>query len=293
MAVHLGKCLKRPSAALTRSAQFGTLRNTKSVQEVSKHSGRGAPRAHYGKTDLRYWQTAVFQPRYTRNGVARRLSEWAIKIQHLGRRETFPLGTANRTAAAAKAKRIYLTLKASGWETALTEFKPKSRKPSQTATTVGDFLAQVIATATAQPKTIQSYCRAFRKIVADIFDIDGGKAKYDYRTGGRTAWLAKINKINLSDITPDQIQKWKVRFLRRAGSNPAKERVARISVNSLMRQAKSLFSPEILKFIQTQPQLQPALLRLSAMISQDFTRVSGTCHRSFSNTHDVNKLLFR
>jgi len=252
-AVHLSKCLDRASVALTRSAQIGALRNTKSVQEVSKQRGGSAPRCHYGKTDLRYWQAAVFQPRYTRYGIAHQLSEWAIKIQHLGRRETFPLGTANRIEAAAKAKKIYLRLKSSGWETALTNFKPKSQIPTVIATTVGEFLEQVIGTATARPKTIQCYCRAFRKIVADIFNIDGGRSKYDYRTGGRTAWIGKIDKIKLSEITPDEIQRWKVHFLRRAGSNAAKQRVARSSVNSLMRQAKSLFSPEILKFVHVSP----------------------------------------
>jgi integrase len=176
-------------------------------------------------------------------------SEWAIKIQYLGRRETVPLGTANRSAAAAKAKKIYLTLISNGWATALTEFKPKSQTQFEPAGTVGEFLEQVIAIAAKRPKTIQGYCRAFRTIVADIFDIDGGKAKYDYRSGGRTAWLAKINNAKLSDITPHEIQKWKLRFLRRAGDDPVKQRAARISVNSLMRQAKSLFAPVILKFV--------------------------------------------
>ena len=144
-AVYLGKTGEQSVGGPSTLGQIGTLRNKKSVQEVSKHSGRGAPRAHYGKTDLRYWQTAVFQPRYTRNGVAQRSSEWAIKIQHLGRRETSPLCTANRTAAAAKAKRIYLTLKASGWETALTEFNrvgPPSHTPRAGACRLLELLAR-------------------------------------------------------------------------------------------------------------------------------------------------------
>jgi hypothetical protein len=78
----------------TCSGQFSTGWNTKSVQEVSKQLY--APTAHHGKTDIRYWQGAVYQPKYTRNGVVHQASEWAIKIQHLGRRETFPLGTANK-----------------------------------------------------------------------------------------------------------------------------------------------------------------------------------------------------
>jgi hypothetical protein len=250
--LYLGKPGERSVAEPTRSDHVGTLQNTKSVQEVSKHRGHTAPRGHYGKTDLRYWQAAIFQPTRTRNGVAHRSSHWAVKIQHLGRRETFSLGTSNRTAAAAKAKALYLTLKSSGWDAALSNFKPKSQPQSELASTVGEFLKQVVAIAAKRPKTIQGYCRAFRTIVADIFDIDGGNAKYDYCTGGRSAWLAKINKVKLSDITPQEVQKWKLRFLRRAGDDPVKQRAARISVNSMMRQAKSLFAPAILKFVSVE-----------------------------------------
>ena len=56
---------------------------------------------------------------------------------------------------------------------------------------------------------MSDYARAFRKIVSDIFGIDGGNAKYDYRTGGREAWLNKVNRIKLSQITPEKIQKWR------------------------------------------------------------------------------------
>jgi integrase len=209
-----------------------------------------APTAHHGKTDIRYWQGAVYQPKYTRNGVAHQASEWAIKIQHLGRRETFPLGTANKAAAAAKAKNIHLSLHASGWEATLAKFKPKASAQCRTATTVGEFLKQAITSAGGRSKTIEGYCRAFRTIIASIFKIDGGSEKFDYRPGrGREKWIAKIHAVTLSDVTPDKIQKWKIAFLQRAGPDRLKQRAARISVNSLMRQAKSLFATDMLRFI--------------------------------------------
>src|SRR6266581_1463094 len=98
--------------------------NTKSVQEVSKPNGRASGR--HSRTDLRYWEKAIFQPTYTRNGQVRKVGEWASKIQHLGRRETFSLGGANRASAAARAKQIYLSLQAAGWDATLAEFKPKA-----------------------------------------------------------------------------------------------------------------------------------------------------------------------
>ena len=228
------------------SEQKNARLNRKSVQEVSKPNGHTSGR--HSRTDLRYWEKAIFRPTYTRNGQLRKVGEWAAKIQHLGRRETFSLGGANKTSAAGRAKEIYLTLKSAGWDATLAKFKPKVAPTA--VSTVGEFLEEVKAKASARPKTIESYCRAFRTIVADICDIDGGKSKYDYRNGGRANWLARINSVKLANITPDEVQKWKLRFVRRAGNNPLKQRIAKISVNSLMRQAKSLFSPAILKFIR-------------------------------------------
>jgi integrase len=226
---------------------------------VSKHFNRSAGlQGHHGKTDIRHWLGAVFRQRYTRNGVAHHVSEWAIKIQHMGHRETFPLGTANKTAAAAKAKDIYLSLQTGGWEATLAKFKPKANAQQQVAGTVGEFLDQVIASAGGRSKTIEGYCRAFRTIVATIFKIDGGSAKFDYRPGGgREKWIGKIHAVSLSDVTPDKVQKWKVAFLQRAGTDPLKRGAARISANSLMRQAKSLFTADRVKFIRLNIQGTP------------------------------------
>lgn len=224
-----------------------SIQNAKSVQEVSKHRRIGNGR--HPKTDLRYWEKVIFQPTYTRDGVVRTVSDWAAKIQHAGRRETFSLATSNKAAAAAKAKNIYLSLRASGWEATLAKFKPKAGIPGKAVATVGEFIQEVKAKASGRPKTIEGYCQAFRTIVADICRIDGGKAKYDYRSGGRGSWLKRVHSLKIAAITPAEVQKWKLRFIRRAGSDPIKQRAARVSVNSLMRQAKSLFAPAILKFV--------------------------------------------
>jgi integrase len=221
--------------------------STKNVQEVSK---RKLTARNHGKTDVRYWRKAVFQPSYTRNGARRMLDEYAVKLQFAGRRETIPLGTANREIAAQKAREIYLYLQSHGWDETLLKFKPKSRWSSSAVTTVGEFCEQVQTVWSGKAKTLGDYIRAFRTIVSNIFGIDGGTSKYDYRGGGRKSWLQRVDGIRLREITPDKIQKWKVDFLKRADSNPAKRRSASISVNSLLRQGKSLFAPGILKFVK-------------------------------------------
>jgi hypothetical protein len=58
---------------------------------------------HFSKSDIRYWQRVIFRQSYTRNGGAFLTKDWAMKIAHEGRRETFPLGTPNKAAAAARA----------------------------------------------------------------------------------------------------------------------------------------------------------------------------------------------
>jgi integrase len=228
--------------------------NPESVQEVSKQ--RSAIRGR-GKTDVRYWREAVFQPSYTRDGTRCKVGQYSVKLQYAARRETVPLGTANREIAAQEARKIYLYLQSHGWDETLMKFKPKSRWSTSAATTVGDFLEQVQSVWSGKPKTLGDYIRAFRTIVTDVFKIDGGTSKFDYRTGGRKSWLQKVDRIRLRDITPDKIQKWKVEFLKRAGSNPAKRRSASISANSLLRQAKSLFAPGIVKFIKADISASP------------------------------------
>jgi integrase len=229
------------------SEQKNTHLNARSVQEVSKPNGHASGR--HPKTDVRYWEAAIFQPTYKWDGEVRRVGEWAAKIQHLGRRETFSLGGANKASAAARAKEIYLSLRAIGWDATIAKFKPKAGSAGKAVATVGEFLEEVKAKASARPKTIESYSRAFRTIVADIYGIDGGKSKYDYRKGGRELWVRKVHGVRIAAITPAEVQKWKLRFLRRAGTDPIKQRAARVSVNSLMRQAKSLFAPAVLKFV--------------------------------------------
>jgi hypothetical protein len=160
-----------------------------SVQEVSKH--RLPRQVRHAKSDVRYWQRAIFRPSYTRGGVRQNVGHWVAKVQHAGRRETIPLGTPNKAAAADKAKKFYLCLQAEGWDEALRKFKPKSGWSNAPVTTVGEFIRAAESVWSGNPKTIRDYGRAFRQIVSDVFQIDGGTSKFDYRSGGRDAWVQK------------------------------------------------------------------------------------------------------
>ena len=97
--------------------------NQKSVQD-------SGVLGHFSKSDIRYWQRAVFRQSYTRSGKTLLTKGWVMKIAHEGRRETFPLGTPNKDAAAARARDIYLSLAGAGWEATLARYKkPRELTP--------------------------------------------------------------------------------------------------------------------------------------------------------------------
>jgi len=53
---------------------------------------------------VRYWHRRIFHPGYARAGELHHLPEWAIKVQHAGRRESFSSGIPNKAAAAEKSR---------------------------------------------------------------------------------------------------------------------------------------------------------------------------------------------
>src|SRR5216684_7507937 len=179
-------------------------------QEVAKHN--------FGKMDVRYWQHVIFKPTYSKAGKTLCIEHWAARIQWRGRRELFNLKTSNKAAAAARAKDIYTTLVGTGWDETLEKFKPEMARKS--VSTIGDFLSELRGHWSGKPKTFEDYCRSFRTILSQIFGVKGGREKFDYINGGRDAWIAKIDRIKLADVTPDKVNKWRIAFVKKAVGNP-------------------------------------------------------------------------
>jgi integrase len=224
----------------------------KSTSQNAK-SGRGSSQlGHFSKTDLRFWQDRLFRETYRNHGRLHKTSHWSARIQHEGRRERFPLYTPNKAAAAAKARDIYLFLAANGWEATLARYRKvkvvAAPGNSKEQCTVGEFLEAIFLTTTNQT-TVEGYAKSLRRIVSDIFGLSEGYQKHDYRKGGFQKWLTSVHNIKLADVTPAHVQEWKRSFVARAGTDAIALRRARISVNSIMRQARSLFSPKILRHL--------------------------------------------
>jgi integrase len=232
------------------------------------------PRA-ISKTQLRYWESVVFQRRAGGN--------WWVQIQHAGRREKFSLGTPFKPTAATRARDFYQKLLVKSWDETLGSFRPRAT-PAGAEATIGDFLTELKAKADLKPYTLEGYAKALRKIVSDIFELGDGNDKCDYWSGGYQAWVAKVHAIRLSELTPERIQLWKRAFLACAGDDPVKQRTAKISVNSFLRRARSLFAPKTVKHLAT-IQL-PSPLPFSGI---SFEPRQSTLYRSTFNAADLVK----
>ncbi len=89
---------------------------------------RGAPPV--GRIEVQnFWSKRLFKNTYTRGGKCVKLAGWSIKIQHLGRRHTFSLITADKEGAAVEAKAIYDTIVTEGWDVAFDHEKNQTGFP--------------------------------------------------------------------------------------------------------------------------------------------------------------------
>jgi integrase len=234
-----------------RSEHSETGVNAQNVREVSEVSGKG--KAVIGKGDSRYWLQAgkLYADKRWRGA-------FSCKIQVNGRRESFPLRTTNKSAAASKAARIYGDIASLGWEAALEKHKP-DETPAKSAS-VGGLIDAVRELADVRPATLTSNVAAFRRIVAHIAKIDASKSRYAARGTGREAWLAAVDAVPLASITPDAVEAWKLAFVSsRAGRDEVKARTARNTANTILRSAKSLFSKRLMRFISQRLELPSRL----------------------------------
>lgn len=219
-----------------------------SVHNSSVDSSRKS--AVLNRGDARYWTRAGKLFRYTRNvqGEAVSDSTYSLKIAFQGKREQINTGEREKAAAASVAAEIYRTLDREGWQAVLERWKPgkliraDTAKGINVAPTVGEFIAAVMKLADIAPRTLGDYCRSFRQIVGDVAKIKKDNSRFDYVNGGATRWREQVDAVELASITPQKVQAWKIAFVARAGGDPQAERSAKVSVNSLMRQAKSLFA---------------------------------------------------
>lgn len=215
------------------------------------------PVSAQSKLGLSRTQVAYWRPRLDKNlskkGVAS--PNYSVRVTFQNRRVRFPLNTPNKEIAASTAAKIFTFLVENGWEETLMKYKPTAGNTSgakaDSADTVGDLIAAAFKFSTARASSLRAYSKAFRRIVSQIVDIPDGK-KYESKGGhsGNAAWQAKVDAVKLSEITPQRVQAWKAHRLEEAGRDTLAKRRTIVTVNSLIRNSKALFSKKLLPFIR-------------------------------------------
>lgn len=285
------------------SEQARSNMDQKSGQEVAKVVPGEKKTKTLPKTDSRYWLARLFRNSYQNGGETALTRDWCARISRAGRRETFNLGSPNRDAAARTAQKIYTSLLTQGWEKTLAEFKPKAAKPTHIAT-VGEFLAEVKATAGFRTSTFTVYSQSLRQITAEICDIgdqpaldENGQPKRnrkkrivylsrrDHQTGGRQAWVAKVEAQTLDVLTAAAVQRWKLAYIEKAGTAPDAVRRATNTAGSILRSARALFSERALKYVLETLTL-PTPLPFAGL---KIPKMAGTRYVSRINTHSLIK----
>ena len=220
------------------------------TQKVAKNWPRiilghfNMPGIRYSKSDYRYWKTKVFFNTYTYKGKKFKQSDYSVRFSEYFQRHTFGLGTGNKDEAARKAREIFLFRELNGWEPTLEKYKPKGEQKVESPT-VEIFLNEIRDKTTLKPDTLYSYKKKFRRLIAEAC----GLKHEETRVGkGNLALRKKVNKVMLSELTPAKIMTWKKKYLSKARNE--EEKRARVqTVNSIIRNSKSLFSANNIVFV--------------------------------------------
>jgi len=189
-----------------------------------------------------------------RDGGRQIAPEFSVRIKFQHREAWFNLNTANATVAAIRARDIWLSIVANGWDEALAKHKPRPAAKIKVCT-VGEFLSDVEAHSHIKSITVRRYAVKLRKIISDVAGLEKGmkkknlRMKFDHVNGGRVAWLKTINSQALDVLSPEKIAEWRNTYVAKAGNDPVKRKSAERSAASYLRCCKALFATDVLNVL--------------------------------------------
>lgn len=264
-------------------------KNSKSEQKAK--SGYDMATTPLSRDNENYWLKKVYRhKRANMRGVISQDATYSVRISHAGKRKAIPLGTANKKTAAKKARDLYFSIAANGWDNFDNIKDDKGANVTcSDALTVGDLIEVYLEYSEASTKTAANYVRVFRTVVAEIQKIDGDKERFDYVHGGNERWRQKIDAVALSDITPTKIQKWRVKRVRSKEGDPKEQQSAERSVNSYIRYCRSLFAADILPHLRAG--LRERGLELPEELPFHGVKLYKEKKNRYASTFDVEKLI--
>ncbi len=202
-------------------------RYAKSGKEVAKVSG--------GKLSSAYWMPKIYRPKYSNpDGSTGQVGFWWARISHGRQRHAVSLQTADKRQAAGKAARMYGDVITKGWEAALAGIDPE-RHASRTGTRLGDVLV-ALERVDLRDRTRANYINCLRWWAARHLEMKPGRKEYSRQS---EEWRAKLAAVPLTDFSQTRIEKIRDAFIARADGDVIKERKARISLKSYLRNAKA------------------------------------------------------
>jgi integrase len=239
---------------------------------------------HLSKTDVRYWRGKLFK----RTGPDKRPGpDWHVQIGFAGHQDKFPLRTPNKDAAAKLALEIYDFFRGGGtWEDARSKFKPWTNTFEKIQSpTVGEFISAIEAHSRINPITLKSYTRKFRRLVAGVKAIKSGAEKFD-RLAGAAKYRLAVDSVKLADLKPAAIQKWKSTFTTAQRGNPKLQARAETTAQSIIRNAKSLFSAKVMKDLRS----ASVELSLPSPLPFDGVEIGRRVNHRYTSTIDAEAL---
>jgi len=203
------------------------------------------------KTNIEYWKKRLLRHSFRRaDGEVYQHADYHVRLVIDGRQHWFNLKSANKEVAADMARKIWEYFQANGGESTLRRYKSKNMSSQNDAKpTVGTLIEGIEALRLIKPKTLNTYIQKLRRIVEDVAGIKVGKEKHDYQLGGSAHWQRKIDAVPLEQLTSGKILAWRARYLKSVGQDPLSQEKAQITVNSILRNAKSLFSSKYVKHL--------------------------------------------
>jgi integrase len=191
-----------------------------------------------------FWASRVFK---AKNDRAEESPNYSMKVQFKGRRFSFTLRTTSKDLASRLAAGIYNDLLILGVDATLAKHRPEEQKGEAVAT-IGEYIAAAKGVVDVRPASFAGYAANLRRIAGDILNKHRSRRS---KIALKNATKAEIDKASLEILTPTAVQAWRLAFVARVGRNAKLARSARISSNSFLRNAKSLFSPRVVKFLAT------------------------------------------
>lgn len=263
---------------------------TKSVEksgyEMATESEPKKETVRFGKLDHRYWKSKLItQVRKLGQGDVEN-ANYFVRIQYRKRRYLFDTGESEKSAAARNAAELYRSILSSGWEATIKKQAENLGKrqvvPQGPADgTLGALIAAFGESCSAKESSKVCYIRAIRKIYADI---NQRQLEEKFPGKSKVKRQQRVDSLPISSVTPEAVTDWKLSYISAAdGEHDRRRRI--VTVNSLVRNAKAIFSSRVIAQLKRKLTL-PERLPFSGVI---LDKAPSTRYRSQTNAKDVLK----